>query len=78
MIVDGKHPNRWPTWLFKIFVRLSSPYGLTEDYFNSNTREIVERLFESSTYEEVYGGLLYILSGEITKTRPNKVHESVA
>lgn len=71
VIVDGKRPNSWPTWLFKIFVRLSSPFGLTEDYFNSNTWEIVERLFENPTFEEIYGGLLYISSGEKTKIRPN-------
>jgi demethylmenaquinone methyltransferase/2-methoxy-6-polyprenyl-1,4-benzoquinol methylase len=69
VILDGKRPNRWPALLFKIFVRLSSPFGLTEDYFDSNTWEIVERVFENTTFEEAYGGLLYISSGE--KTRPN-------
>lgn len=71
VIVDGKLPSNWPTWLFKGFVKLSSPFGLTEDYFNNYTWRIVEMLFENTTFEEVYGGLLYISSGEIIRTRPN-------
>lgn len=71
VIVDGKRPNSWPTWLFKMFVKLSSPFGMTEDYFNNNTWKIVERLFENTTFEETYGGLLYISSGEIFRTRTN-------
>ena len=64
VIVDGKRPDKWPSLLLKIFVALSSPYGLTEKYLNSNTPEIVERLFKNVTFEEIYGGLLYITSGE--------------
>lgn len=32
VIVDGKRPQKWPSSLFKLFVKLSSPYGLTESY----------------------------------------------
>ncbi|MHC4906898.1 MAG: class I SAM-dependent methyltransferase, partial [Planctomycetota bacterium] len=34
VIVDGKKPKKWPSFLFKIFIKLSSPYGLTESYFD--------------------------------------------
>ena len=50
VIVDGKHPQKWPSFLFKFFVKLSSPYGLTESYFNNNTPEIVSRLFQNVTF----------------------------
>lgn len=63
VIVDGKRPEKWPKWLFKLFVRISSPYGLTEEYFDARTWEVVERVFENYTFEEVYGGMLYIVSG---------------
>ncbi len=64
VIVDGMRPQRWPAFLFRLFVKLSSPYGLTESYFDNNTPELVARLFQNVTYEEMYGGLLYIISGE--------------
>lgn len=64
VIVDGKRPQKWPSFLFKLFVKLSSPYGLTESYFDNNTPEIVSRLFQNVTFEDMYGGLLYITLGE--------------
>jgi hypothetical protein len=63
VIVDGKKPKKWPSFLFKIFIKLSSPYGLTESYFDDNTSKLVSKLFQDSTFEEMYGGLLYITSG---------------
>lgn len=66
VIVDGKRPDRWPVWLFKLFVWFSSPFGVTQDYFDSHTWESVERFFQDTTFEEVYGGLLYISSGTAT------------
>lgn len=66
VIVDGKRPDRWPRWLFKLFVRCSSPFGLTEAYFDNRTWELVEHFFQDTSFEEVYGGLLYISSGTVT------------
>jgi len=64
VIVDGKRPQKWPSYLFKLFVKLSSPYGLTESYFDASTPDLVSRLFQNVTFEEMYSGLLYITSGE--------------
>jgi demethylmenaquinone methyltransferase/2-methoxy-6-polyprenyl-1,4-benzoquinol methylase len=55
VIVDGKRPDRWPQWFFKLFVWFSSRFGVTEEYFDGHTWESVER----------YGGLLYISSGRV-------------
>ncbi len=63
VIVDGKRPDRWPHWLFNLFVWCSSPFGLTEAYFDNHTWKSVERFFQDTTFEKVYGGLLYISSG---------------
>jgi len=62
-VVDGKQPSRWPSWLFRLFIWLSSPFGLTEDYFSARPWESIERLLEDTTFEEVYGGMIYISSG---------------
>jgi demethylmenaquinone methyltransferase/2-methoxy-6-polyprenyl-1,4-benzoquinol methylase len=69
VIVDGKRPDRWPSWLFKLFVWCSSPFGVTEDYFDSHTWESVGRYFENPTFEEGYGGLMYLSSG-VAVSRP--------
>ncbi len=63
VIVDGKKPQKWPSIIFRIFIKLSSPYGLSESYFDNDTVELVSRLFRDSTFEEMYGGLLYITTG---------------
>ncbi len=63
VIVDGKRSERWPPWLFKLFVWLSRPFGVTPDYFAHPCWESVERYFQESTIEEMYGGLIYISSG---------------
>jgi demethylmenaquinone methyltransferase/2-methoxy-6-polyprenyl-1,4-benzoquinol methylase len=68
-IVDGKRPTAWPAWLFRLFVRISVPFGLTEGYFDARTWESVESSFEDTTFEEGYGGLLYIASGRAPATR---------
>ena len=65
VIVDGKRSSRWPSWLFKLFVRCSNPFGVTEAYFDNRTWESVERYFQDTTFEEAYGGLLYISSGTV-------------
>jgi demethylmenaquinone methyltransferase/2-methoxy-6-polyprenyl-1,4-benzoquinol methylase len=65
VILDGKRPERWPLWLFKFFVWCSSLFGVTEDYFDSHTWESVERFFENPTFEEGYGGLIYLSSGVV-------------
>lgn len=64
VIIDGQKPQKWSPFLFRIFVKLSSLYGLTKLYFDNNTPELGSRLFQNVTFEEIYGGLLYITSGE--------------
>ncbi len=63
VLVDGTSKNRCPLWLFKLILWLSGPYKLTKDYFNINTRELMEHYFKNTSYEEVYRGLIFILSG---------------
>lgn len=63
VIMDGKEPERWPLWLFKLFVRLSRPFGVTTEYFGHPCWEPVGRFFQEVQFEERYGGLMYISSG---------------
>jgi demethylmenaquinone methyltransferase/2-methoxy-6-polyprenyl-1,4-benzoquinol methylase len=62
-IMDGKQPERLPSWVFKLIVRLSRSFGVTSDYFHKRTWESVERYFRETALEQMYGGMLYISSG---------------
>ena len=63
VIVDGKLPVRWPLWVFILFLWSTRPFGVTPDYFGHPCWESVERYFQKTTFEELYGGLLYISAG---------------
>ena len=63
VILDGKRPERWPSWLVRFFVRLSRPFGLPLEYFDGRPWVTVERLFEDTALEEMYGGMVFISSG---------------
>lgn len=43
VIMDGKMPDRMPSWIFNFFVWVSRPFGVTRDYFDKRTWESVER-----------------------------------
>jgi hypothetical protein len=62
-ILDGKRPERLPSLIFKLIVRLSRSFGVTSDYFDKRTWESVERYFRETEFEQMYKGMLYISSG---------------
>jgi len=68
VILDGKLPERWPLWLFRLFVWLSRPFGVTTEYFSHPCWESVGRFFQEVELEERYGGLIYISSGTAAST----------
>ena len=63
VIMDGKRPERLPSWVFNIIVRLSRSFGVTRNYFDKRTWESVERYFRETAFEQMYGGMIYISSG---------------
>lgn len=63
VIMDGKRPDRLPSWIFHLFVWFSRSFGVTSDYFDKRTWESVERHFQKIAFEQMYGGMLYISSG---------------
>lgn len=65
-ILDGKQPEKLPAWLFKIVLRLGRPFGFTPEYFKVKPWESVARYFQDPTFEEMYGGMIYISSGTAT------------
>ncbi len=63
VIFDLKRPERWPSWLFKFYLGLAQPFGVTASYFHHKPWKSVERHFPATGFEERYGGLIYISSG---------------
>ncbi len=63
VILDGKQPENLPSWLFKIVLKLGGPFGYTPEYFNVRPWESVRRYFEETSFDTMYGGMIYILSG---------------
>ena len=63
VIFDLKEPEHWPLWLFKLFIRLCRPFGVTLNYVRSKSWKSVEHFFQETSLEERYGGLIYISSG---------------
>ncbi len=68
VIMDGKHPEHWPSWLLKLFVCIGRPFGLTFDYIKRRPWESVERCFQQTALEQMYGGVIYISSGTAPST----------
>lgn len=66
-IMDGKRPARMPSWFFNFFVWASRPFGVTKEYFDNHAWESVERYFQNTTFEQLYGGMLFISSGTAEK-----------
>lgn len=62
VIMDGKQSERWPLW-FKPVLWLSRPFGVPLDYGNSHPWESVERYFQETVLDQMYGGAIYISSG---------------
>ena len=64
VILDGKQPERLPPWLFKLTLWLARPFGVTLHYFNRfpHIRESMERYFQETASEQMYGGMVYISS----------------
>lgn len=63
VILDGKQPRNLPAWLFKVVLRLGRPFGFTPEYFAVSPWKSVERYLAETSFEELYGGLLYLSSG---------------
>jgi demethylmenaquinone methyltransferase/2-methoxy-6-polyprenyl-1,4-benzoquinol methylase len=62
-VFDLKRPTQWPSWMFKTAIWLASPFGVTEEYFDNDTWEVIDAHFSDTVFEEYYGGLVYISSG---------------
>ncbi len=68
VILDGKDPGRLPSWLFRLIVLLARRFGANRRYFDNSTWESVRRHFDSGTFEQMCGGLIFL--AHTTARRP--------
>ena len=63
VILDGKLPESWPSWLINAFIWLFRPFQLNLEYFSGHPWEVVPHFFPDVTFEQRYAGLMYISAG---------------
>ena len=63
VVADIKRPERWPLWLVRIGVAITSPFGVSLDLTERRPWEVMEKYFSRVNLEEFFGGCVYIAAG---------------
>ncbi len=64
VIADLKMPEKWPKWLVRFGLFITKPFGVTLDLTERKPWEKMKRYFDIVRFNELYGGSLYIATGE--------------
>jgi demethylmenaquinone methyltransferase/2-methoxy-6-polyprenyl-1,4-benzoquinol methylase len=64
VVADFKKPEWWPLWLVKLFVLITSPFGVTLDLADRKPWEVMAKYFSSVEVAEFFGGAVYIAAGK--------------
>jgi demethylmenaquinone methyltransferase/2-methoxy-6-polyprenyl-1,4-benzoquinol methylase len=64
VILDYTKPSNWLRHLAPLFVALGSSFGVSKDLMKRHIWKSVERHLENTKMQELYGGFVYIVSGE--------------
>jgi demethylmenaquinone methyltransferase/2-methoxy-6-polyprenyl-1,4-benzoquinol methylase len=63
-VLDYKMPNNWLRPLTPLFIALGSSFGVSKALMEHHIWEAVERHLGNTRMHELYGGFVYIISGE--------------
>ena len=63
-VLDYKMPSGWQRHLAPLFIALGSSFGVSKDLMERHIWEAVERHLTNVKMQELYGGFVYIVSGE--------------
>lgn len=66
VVLDYKMPRDWHRVLAPLFLGLGSSFGISKYYMERHIWEAAERHLNNTTMQELYGGFVYIVSGEAT------------
>ena len=64
VVLDYKMPCGWQRILAPLFIALGSSFGVSKDLMERHIWEAVERHLKNTKMQELYGGFVYIVSGE--------------
>jgi ubiquinone/menaquinone biosynthesis C-methylase UbiE len=64
VVLDYKMPSNWLRCLAPAFVALGSSFGVSKSFMDRHVWESVERHLTNTRMQELYGGFVYIVSGE--------------
>lgn len=64
VVLDYKMPSNWLRFLAPVFVALGSTFGVSKSFMERHVWESVERHLTNTRMQELYGGFVYIVSGE--------------
>jgi demethylmenaquinone methyltransferase/2-methoxy-6-polyprenyl-1,4-benzoquinol methylase len=64
VVLDYKMPSGWQRIFAPLFVALGSGFGVSRDLMERHIWEAVERHLKNTKMRELYGGFVYIISGE--------------
>ena len=67
-VLDYKMPGNWRRHLAPLFVALGSSFGVSKDLMGHHVWESVERHLENTRMHDLYGGFVYIVSGETSRS----------
>lgn len=64
VVLDYKMPQGWLRHLAPVFVALGSGFGVSRSFMEHHVWESVERHLKKTEMRELYGGFVYLVSGE--------------
>lgn len=65
VVLDYKMPSNWLRRLAPLFVALGSLFGVSKSFMERHIWKSVERHLTNTHMQELYGGFVYIVSGEV-------------
>ena len=63
VIFEMKRPEGWPEWMIRFGAWLNHPFGVSLDYAERTPWESMSRHLDQVSYQEFYGGALYLCVG---------------
>lgn len=64
VVLDYKMPSGWQRIFAPLFIAIGSSFGVSKDLMDRRIWEAVERHLRNTQMRELYGGFVYIVSGE--------------
>lgn len=64
VILEFKKPSKWLSLFIPLALLITRPFGVTLDLADRHPWESIERYFDNTSFEELYGGFAYIAIGE--------------